>query len=894
VFGHLGKEIEEEDLFAAALALPTAERERYLQRACNSNAHLLARLTALLDAFGDAVNFIEDGPSAAFPSSDRIGAYRVLRELGEGGCAVAYLAEQMAPVKRQVALKVIKPGMDTKAVIVRFEAERQVLALLDHPNIAKVFDAGATSEGRSYFVMELVRGIRITEYCAQSRMTIYQRLSLFIQVCQAIQHAHQKGIIHRDIKPSNVLVTMHDGLPLAKVIDFGIAKATQGRLIDQTLHTEIDQIMGTPAYISPEQTQSSQTAVDTRSDIYSLGVLLYELLTDHTPFDAHELAEAGIEGLRKRICAEEPLRPSRRLASFDEALLRRIAIGHGITATKLVRQVSDDLDWVVMQCLEKEPSRRYQTVNELIADLERYLRHDLVLARPPSLAYKIRKFAHRNRIAFASALVVVAFVVFIGVFSVAMTIQAQRIATERDRAERERQQAEKVSNVILNVFAIADPFQSLDSNFSGAALLNQAANSIERELRDQPVVRARMRQAIGRAYTRRGEFKLSVQHLRDAVEVLNRTVGADSETLTAMIDLSYALRNSGDLKGAHEQLTRGEDLATRSGLKQSAGYARLLMNRGRVQVNEGRIPEAQGNFNRSLELYRRIIGTQSAEVAEVLGDLSETFMWIDNYTAAERAARQAITIFEATVPPIHPDRVRTESVLAEALYLLNQQDEAATILLDALRKNTQLFGPTSAQVADILDRLAIVRYAQGHFVESESVAREALTIGRIAYGPQHLMTGNIATTLGRTLVRLQKYTEAETRLREALDIFAVAVPSDHQYVASTEYFLGEVLVATNRLSEAETVLTDSMNRWKRAGAPPWRAARSASALGEALYRQGRTQEAEKYLSESFRELTTDSTADTPAKEKARERFERYVRKPSQPMSTPMSTDIATQ
>ena len=227
-----------------------------------------------------------------------------------------------APVKRQVALKVIKPGMDTKAVIARFEAERQALALLDHPNIAKVFDAGTTAEGRPYFVMELVRGIKITEYCAQSRLTIAERLSLFVQVCQAIQHAHQKGIIHRDIKPSNVLVTMHDGLPLAKVIDFGIAKATQGRLIDQTLHTEIDQIMGTPAYISPEQTRSTQAAVDTRSDIYSLGVLLYELLTGHTPFDAHELAEASIERLRERICTEEPARPSRRLTSLDDEVAR--------------------------------------------------------------------------------------------------------------------------------------------------------------------------------------------------------------------------------------------------------------------------------------------------------------------------------------------------------------------------------------------------------------------------------------------------------------------------------------------------------------------------------------------------------------------------------------------
>ncbi len=313
--------IEEEDLFAAALALPPSERDRYLERACGANTDLLHGLTRLLDDFRDAATFVAEGEAESRFTQNQIGSYRLLRELGEGGCGVAYLAEQLEPVKREVALKIIKPGMDTRAVIARFEAERQVLAFLDHPNIAKVLDAGATPQGRPYFVMEVVRGVRITEYCAQCRLTIPERLRLFVQICHAIQHAHQKGIIHRDIKPSNVLVTMHDGLPVAKVIDFGIAKATQGRLIGHTLQTAIDQLMGTPAYISPEQTEPTQSTVDTRSDIYSLGVLLYELLTGHTPLDANELMQTSIDRLRARIRTEEPLRPSRRLSSMEEALL---------------------------------------------------------------------------------------------------------------------------------------------------------------------------------------------------------------------------------------------------------------------------------------------------------------------------------------------------------------------------------------------------------------------------------------------------------------------------------------------------------------------------------------------------------------------------------------------
>jgi eukaryotic-like serine/threonine-protein kinase len=866
--------IQEEDLFAAALALPASERIAYLKRACDRKTDLFDRLTHLIDVFGRATKFVGDDAVRAWDSFDHVGPYRLLQELGEGGCGIAYLAEQVAPVKREVAVKIIKPGMDTKAVIARFEAERQALALMDHPNVAKVFDAGATKEGRPYFVMELVRGIRITEYCDQSRLSISERLSLFIQVCQAIQHAHQKGIIHRDIKPSNVLVTMHDGSPMSKVIDFGIAKATRGRLIDQTLHTQVDQIMGTPAYISPEQAEAGQVAVDTRSDIYSLGVLLYELLTGQTPFDPHELAEASIKQLRERLQTEEPLRPSRRLATLEGALLSRIAGGSDRTRTKLVRQFRDELDWIAMRCLEKEPSRRYQTVNDLIADIERYLKHESVLARPPSFTYTVRKLARRNLVACASAVILG---LFITGFAATMTIQTQRIAKERDQAERERENALKVSNVAMNVFALADPFHNLANGISASSLLDQAAKSIERELRDQPAARARLLQTLGRAYFRRAEYKRAIGLLKEAVEITGGTRGAEAEALVTMVDLSMALRNSGDFGGARKMLADAEELAKRNGLQRSAGYAKLLLNRGRLNLFETRMPAARSDFEESLHLYQRAVGPRSIEVAEALSDLSTALMWSDEFAEAERIAREAIEIFAITASPMYPDRVTTERVLADALYLQNHLDESESILLPALQKNTELFGADSEAVVSILDRLAMLRYSQRRLAEAEALSRDALAKAQIVFGKRHFHVASIAATLARTLIELRKYREAEATIREVLNVVAETLPPDHQQIASTEYLLGEVLLATNRLTEAEAVLTASMNRWKRSDAPPWRAMRSANALGEALYRQGRKAEGEEYLSESLRALSADPKADQEAKDKAKARATRYLR-----------------
>ncbi len=575
-------EPREEGVFEAALPLTAEQRAAYLDQTCAADADLRQRVEVLLGAFERAGGFMKQ-PATPEPTErfslpptekpgDRIGRYKLLQQIGEGGCGVVYMAEQEEPVRRRVALKVIKLGMDTKSVIARFEAERQALALMDHPNIARVLDAGATDTGRPYFVMELVRGIKITDFCDDNKVSTEDRLKLFIQVCQAIQHAHQKGVIHRDIKPSNILVTINDGVPVPKVIDFGIAKATLGRLTEQTLFTAFEQFIGTPAYMSPEQAVLTSLDIDTRSDIYSLGVLLYELLTGRTPFDQNELLAAGLDGMRRTIREQDPPRPSTRLNTMAAEALTTTARHRHTEAPKLIHLLRGDLDWIVMKTLEKDRARRYETANGLARDIERHLANEPVVARPPNALYRFQKSVRRNKTAYAAA-AAVALTLLIGV--IVSTSQAVR-------AKHAEKKSEQVAQILKDMLTSVDPSMAKGRDRTMLReILDQTAGRVGKDLDDLPEVEAELRHTIGDVYQLLGEYEKAEAMYRRTLVLERKLLGSEHRVV-----------------------------------------AQLLNNLGVTLMSQDKSAEAEGLYREALAMLRRLRGANLIEVAETLHNLA--------------------------------------------------------------------------------------------------------------------------------------------------------------------------------------------------------------------------------------------------------------------------------
>jgi tetratricopeptide (TPR) repeat protein len=552
----------EEDLFDAARNIAdVAARRAFLDGACDGDPALRGRIDDLLKAAAAAEDFFAEGrtvvtapvnvlafppPPAATdlpgeePLGTRIGRYKLLEKIGEGGCGVVYMAEQEEPVRRRVALKIIKLGMETKSVIARFEAERQALAMMDHPNIARVFDAGATDRGPPYFVMELVHGVKITKYCDENRLDVRQRLDLLVQICHAIQHAHQKGIIHGDIKPSNIIVALHDGTPVPKVIDFGISKATEARLTDRQLFTAYAQLVGTPAYMSPEQAEMGGLDIDTRSDIYSLGVLLYELLTGRTPFDGKELVAGGLDRMRKTLREEEPERPSARLLKLPPADLKSVAQSRLVEPAKLSPLVRGDLDWIAMKALEKDRARRYETANGLAMDLQRHLANEPVVARPPSWSYRFLKLVRRNRVVFiGGGAVAMALVAGMGtstyLFLKEREARQRAVAAEQQQA-RLRHEAEVRERITQAALLVSqERFEEADGLLSSLKLTEPSMEgaAVFRSLGEWHALQLRWKQAAERSVLLLG---------------VNQLEGADTATLD-YLRCGPALLEIGDASG---------------------------------------------------------------------------------------------------------------------------------------------------------------------------------------------------------------------------------------------------------------------------------------------------------------------------------------------------------
>ncbi|HEV2294723.1 MAG TPA: tetratricopeptide repeat protein [Tepidisphaeraceae bacterium] len=598
------------------------------------------------------------------PAAERVGAtigrYKLLERIGEGGFGIVYMAEQVTPVRRKVALKLVKPGMDSRQVLARFDAERQALAIMDHPNIAKVFDGGMTDSGRPYFVMELVKGEPITGYCDGNQLPPRQRLELFVQVCDAVQHAHQKGIIHRDIKPTNVLVSMHDTTPVVKVIDFGVAKALGQALTENSLFTGFAQLLGTPLYMSPEQAGQSALDVDTRSDIYSLGVLLYELLTGTTPFDRERFRNAAQDEMRRIIREEEPPRPSTRLSESKESLAS-ISVQRHTEPAKLTKMVRGELDWIVMKALEKDRSRRYETANGLARDVERYLQDEPVHACPPSAAYRLRKIARRHRVKLGVAAGFVLLLVGATLVSSALAVRARRAETlaqarleaetqARARAVTEAAKATTISDLLLEMFSSAHPDQSKGPDYTVRQLLQEAAPRMRDQLKGQPEVDAAISAAIGNVYRRLGLHENAEPHLQRALAVRRSLVASGSPQAQALIAQSLLDSGWNQLKvtrlfEAERELREAIELFKKSGAApekviEAMSTLQLVLN------NQNRLDEASALADEALALGAKHFPQGHAELANVMHRLAATKQHQADFPAAEALARKAVAMHE--------------------------------------------------------------------------------------------------------------------------------------------------------------------------------------------------------------------------------------------------------
>jgi serine/threonine protein kinase/Tfp pilus assembly protein PilF len=910
-----------EEILRAALRIPNShERAKYLDDVCGANADLHERVRQLLqarhesetqptlDAKPPTTGDFDTHPAEA--EGTAIGRYKCLQKVGEGAMGVVFMAEQVEPVRRRVALKIIKPGMDSEQVLARFEAERQALALMNHDHIARVFDAGTTDGGRPYFVMELVKGVPITNYCNDNHLTVPQRLELFIAVCHAVQHAHQKGVIHRDLKPSNVLVTLEDERAVPKIIDFGLAKATHHPLTERTMFTTFGAILGTLEYMSPEQADMNALDIDTRTDVYALGVLLYELLTGTTPLAHARLRERGYSEVVRLIREVEPSRPSTQLSQWGKRL-EFISAQRNSDPAALRKLVRGDLDWITMKALDKNRARRYQTANELAADVERYLKHEPIAARPPSIRYQLQKFFRRNRAAVLAVgmfvlLLLVSVVVstWLAIRAIAAETEAKTAAAQakadKERAEAAEKKAQEKANeaqtseaiakavndfLRQDVLAQANPLnqaenQKPDPDLALRTVLDRAAAKIPGRFPDQPLVEAGIRKTIGETYLELGLYNKAEQHLEAAVELYRKHRGeTHPDTIDALSKLGATYWQL-DKHAADEEIRKKLLVYYRRELGEHHRQTLGTLNDLGVSYQEQKKYDlAEPTLLEAYEGRRKYLGEEDPDTLNSLNCLGYFYFYgVQRYDQAEPYYVKALALRRKKLPENHPHLQHSVHSLAMLYSALGRYEDAEPLYQEALAIARKSFGEEGTETLFAMWDYGKFLAERGRFAEAEPMLRKALEASRRSPGETSGMGRGALRELAVCLLLKGDKEEALTLARRYHSIHLALKIDDPVPAANARDLLGAALIANGLYEEAETELAKGVAVYEKRAPDSWLRFSLAARLGEALLLQQKFAEAEPHLLRGYEGLTKHAAEiPAPKKDRIRKSGEQIVR-----------------
>jgi len=790
------------EAFAGALERSADARSAYLDGVCGQDDSLRAELESLLSAYESSNGLSKPPwlePSQENPIERKsIGPYQLLRKLGEGGMGQVWLAEQSAPVHRQVALKLIRAGMYDDGALRRFQVERQSLAIMDHPAIAKVFDAGATTDGQPFFVMEYVPGLAITDYCDQKRLRIRERLELFIEACEGVQHAHQKAVIHRDLKPANILVVEIDGRPKPRIIDFGLAKAVTP-LGGQTLFTHTGIFVGTPGYMSPEQAEPTALDVDTRTDVYSLGAVLYELLTGSLPFDTKK--KRPVDEMLRQLREEDPPRPSTKV-SADPTTATTAAAERGTEPQQLISELHGDLDWITMRAIERVRARRYGAPSELAADILRYLKHEPVEARPASVRYRVQKYLRRHRIAVAVAGVIVVLLIS---FGVVQAMQLRRITRERDRATR-------ITDFMTSVFKISDPSQAKGNSITAREMLDKASKDIGTGLGKDPELQAQLMGVMGTAYEGLGLYARAQPLYEQAVDIQQRVLGPENaETLRTSSDLGWSLMRNNHLTESEKLLRQTLDAQKRVLGPEHLDTLTTVNNLAGTLQQEQRFPEAEKLYREALDTERRVLGPEHSETLRSISNLGNVLEFERNHSESEKLLRNVLDIKRRVYGSDHPQTLHTMGDLAMTLGNEGNYPEAEKLQREALDTQRRVLGPEHPSTLITAGNLAFTLHLEGRYTEAEKLERETLDADRRVYGPESYVALLCTLNLASTLTSEGKYDEAESLLRKSIEGLRRLRGPDAPQTADSVYSLGCVMALRGRNNEALSLLREAVD-----------------------------------------------------------------------------------